>query len=235
MDKQDFLSIFRRYLSDPEKRIWSDDELDLLLDDARKQYCIDSALFTGKFFFAPDADGVYHYPEDYGSFLIGWDKAGREIIPSSAAELFDKQGRAADLKGNARFIYDDHSSNGNFMLYPKPSDNQHFKLLESEDFYGEVTDDAFGVLLTDEFGTTLDIESFDYEGVIYYRRICDYEEIKDYMGVICYALHLAYNTNTDVGSAETATAWRQQYKLRISIMGNISKSNTGLTRDGNYY
>jgi hypothetical protein len=235
MEQGDYLKILRRYLADPDGRIWDDSMLRKFLDDAVKEYSIDSGAFIGSMAFFPDANGNYFYPDDFGSFLVGWNKESSLIKPTTADELFEKKYFSVPCAGDAKYIYDTHSTDGEFSLYPDPSVGQNVESWEFTSQYGEVFDSAYGVFLTEDYGTTLRVDSFEYAGNVFYKRIGKYNEIKDYMAVICYALSLAYNSDADFGDAEKAFSWRKQYETRVAVFSSVMLANVGKMKKTTFY
>lgn len=235
MDKNGFLKKLRLFLADKDQKIWNDDELAVLLDEALMQYCIDSGCFTGSFDFGQDSNGVYHYPDDFASFMIGWNAQGQEITPATAKELFVRSYCDSKCTGEAEYIYDDLDSHGCFSLYPDPSKSHKRKDVTVTSPYGEISDNDYGVFLTEDYGTTLTVDVFDFAGRIFYRKIGKYENIKDYMAVIYYAMSLAYSVDSDLANAEMSAYWKKMYKTRLSVFGRIKHNNTGKTVSGNFF
>lgn len=233
MDKTGYVNKLRLFLADPGAKIWDDVELNTLLDEALKQYCKDSGAFTGSFDFHPDSEGKYHYPEDFADFMIGWNTAGQEITPASARELFMRSQRNANPTGEAEYIFDDRDLYGNFSLYPVPKQNsQNITITPAN---GEIFDNSYGVFLTDGYGTTFSVDRFDYAGTVYYRKTGRFEDVKDYMAVICYALYLSYNVDSEFANAELAAYWKNMYKSRLAVFGRVVHNNTGRTVSVNFY
>jgi hypothetical protein len=235
MDKAGYLKKLRLFLADHESKIWDDSELYTLLDEALKKYCIDSGAVTGEFDFSPDENGVFHYPDDFGKFMIGWNKDGYEINQATARELFVSSCRDSSRSGNAEYIFDDLSNYGEFALYPSPAEMQNAQSITVTPDFGEIFDDSFGVYITDDYGTTLAIDRFEYAGVVFYRKIGNYEDIKDYMAVICYALYLAYNADSDFANPEISAYWKNMYKSRLAVFGRVAHNNTGRTVSENFF
>lgn len=235
MNKAYFLRKLRLFLADPDGKVWNDTELSRLLDASLEKYCLDSGFSTGVFDFFHDSNGLYYYPEDFGRYLTGWNETGEEILPSTSRELFIRRGMNSNLPGSAQYIYDDLGNHGEFILYPNPAQNQTVTVLRQENFYGEVIDDGFGVYITSDYGTTFDVIKFEYYGTIYYRKICKYEEVKDYMSVISYALHLAYNSDSDFANADMASYWKSIYQSRIGVFSRVLHNNAGRTVMENFY
>jgi hypothetical protein len=233
MNKSEMLSLLRFYLADPIGKIWNDDLLNDILDQALEQYSIDSGAFTGRFDFFPDENGIYHYPEDFVSFLIGWSPSGKEITPGSAAELFRRQGFKLNKKGEPQNIFDDQSNKGNFELYPCPEQNT--VTMDFEPFYGEILNELYGVFADENYGITATLTEFDFAGDIFYRRKGKFEEVKDHNAVIYYALFLAYNSDTDMSNADNSAIWRERYIDRINRFSAIGYHNSGTTRTANFY
>jgi hypothetical protein len=233
MDKQGFVNKLRLFLADPDEKIWDEVELNTLIDEALKQYCKDSGAFTGSFDFYPDKNGKYQYPDDFADFMIGWNIRGQEITPTTARELFMRSYRNSNRTGEAQYIFDDLDSYGAFALYPEPVQNAQSITITPA--YGEIFDSGYGVFLDDSYGTTLTVDSFDYAGTIYYRKLGRFEDVKDYMAVICYALYLAYNADSEFANAEIAAYWRNMYRTRIAVFGRVIHDNTGHTVSGNFY
>jgi hypothetical protein len=234
MDIKGFAEKLKMYLADPYGKIWSEDEIYKLLDEALKQYCIDSGLFVGRFDFCPDENGIYHYPDDYAGFMIGWNNDGQEITQSSSIDLFSKNHNNFYKKGNAEYIYDDMSSYGDFKLYPE-NNTQNITYTTTDKQYGEIEDSGYGVFADGAYGVTLSVSLFESAGEIYYHKLANYEDVKDCMAVICYALSLAYNTDADLANAENSNFWKKQYKNRIAVTGRIAYMNTGKNKTYNFY
>jgi hypothetical protein len=81
----------------------------------------------------------------------------------------------------------------------------------------------------------LTVDSFDYAGTIYYRKLGWFEDVKDHMAVICYALYLAYNADSEFANAEIAAYWENMYRSRVAVFGRVVHNNTGHTVSGNFY
>lgn len=235
MNKEEYINKLRMYLADPQGVIWSDTELSAIIDDAFKQYCIDSGMFVGRFDFFPDKNGQYTYPEDYASFVIGWNKKGEEIKAADSITLFDKQRRNLYRSGDAEYIYSDQSETGKFALYPTPGNKQNVKSAEMSSIYGEINGSGYGTYITEEYGITQNVNIFDFAGDFYYNKIGSLKDVKDYMAVIFGAMHIAYNADSDLGNADTALFWKNQYKNRINAFGRIKNQNNGKSRTINFY
>lgn len=221
------------FLADPEGKIWDSDELNHYLDEALKQYCIDSGSFSSSFDFYPDPSGTYNYPENYASFMIGWDQNGNEITPTTAKNLYKFTCRNANRRGDARYIYDDLDSYGSFSLHPLPE--QHQKNITVTPEYGEILDFDHGVFDNGDYGTTLSVISFVYAGTICYRKIGRYEDIKDYMAVISYALNLAYSNDSELSNSDNADFWKTMYKKRVATFSRLVCNSSGKKMVSNFY
>lgn len=235
MDKAGYLHKLRLFLADPDGKIWDDIELYTLLDESLEKYCIDSGAVIGKFDFFPDRDGIYHYPDDCGKYLIGWNEVGEEIKPATARDLFMRSAYYSVRDGSPGYIYDELGSYGEFSLYPNPALSQDAVSIRLTPFYGEVTDDNYGVYIIDDYGTTLSVDRFEYAGTFYYSKVGDYEDVKDYMAVICYALYLAYNSDSDFANGEMASYWERLYKERLGVFGRVLHNNSGNSTTVNFY
>jgi hypothetical protein len=235
MDINGFVKKLRMFLADPEGKIWDDVEINTLLNEALKQYCKDSGAFTGSFDFYPDKNGTYHYPDDYADFMIGWNTEDQEITPATARELFVRSCRDVSRTGEPEYIFDDLDSCGSFSLYPVPEAMQNRKDITITPDFGEISDSQYGVFAADAYGTTLSVDVFDFAGTIIYRRTGNFEEVKDYMAVICYALNLAYCADSEFANPELAAYWKNMYRSRIAVFGRVAHENTGRTVSGNFY
>lgn len=239
MDKAGFLRKLRLFLADPDGKVWDDIELNTFLDEALKKYCIDSGCLVGEFPIAHDENGIYHYPKNFCKFMIGWNIYGEEIIPSNARELFIRSNNDSRRRGKIEYIYNDLSSHGDFSLYPNPIkiyNPERINIPFSPD-YGEILDNEYGVYLVADYGTTLTITTpnIEYAGTIYYYKTGNYEDVKDYMAVICYALHLAYNADSDFANPDLAVYWKDIYNKRLGVLGRILHNNTGREVTVNFY
>jgi hypothetical protein len=235
MNKAGYLKKMRLFLADPDGKIWSDTELYTLIDEALKQYCIDAGVFTGSFDLCPDSNGVYHYPDDFGKFLTGWNVQGDEITPSTARELFVRSHNSSDRTGDVRYIYDDLSAYGDFAVYPLPVNMQNIHHITITPEWGEIYNSDYGVFVSDGYGTTENIDAFDYSGTIYYRKKGNCEDVKDYMAVICYALSAAYRADSDLANSDLSQYWKNIYKTRLAKLSRISCDNGGKQVSVNYF
>lgn len=235
MDKAQIIEQLRMFLADPAGKLWPDKQLNDFLDQALIQYCKDSGCFTGKFNFHPDVSGVYHYPDDFVSYMIGWNGDGTEIDPATGNTMFNRQSRNALRSGQPDYIYEDHDSAGCFSVYPLPPDNQHVTAIVINGNYGEIHNNNFGVYISAGYGCTASVTSFDFSGMIYYRRVADFQKVKDYMALVCYAAYLAYNTDSDFGNADAALFWRKRYESRLSFFSAIEHYNNGKINTELYY
>jgi hypothetical protein len=235
MNKEDYINKLRLYLADPKGLIWEDSELYAILNDALKQYSNDSGYFVGKFYFFPDKNGKYKFPDDYEKFMLGYNEKGNVINAASAVTLFGRQGKITTRTGSAEYIYNDNSDYGEFALYPIPEDNQNLADIKVSDLYGEMQNNGYGVYQTEEYGTTKDINLFSFAGEIYYHKTGRVEDVKDYMAIIFCALSIAYNTDSDFGNADIALFWKTQYKNRINAFSRIKNYNNGIRQTGIFY
>ena len=234
MDKQGFIEKLRMYLADAEGKIWDDVELDRILEDALEQYSIDSGFFVGSFDFYPDAEGNFNYPNDGRNFMIGWNKKGDEITATSGKELFSKMEKRYS-SGDAKYIYDDRSTLGQFKLLPDPGVSQNVQNITITPAYGEVMDDDFGVGISEDYGLTLTIDSFDYAGVIYYRKKGRFEDVRDHMAIIFYALSCAFKADSQFANPANAEFWRKQYQMRVANGKKVVFRNSGNTVETNFF
>jgi hypothetical protein len=93
----------------------------------------------------------------------------------------------------------------------------------------------FGVFVADEYGTTLSVDNFDFAGTVFYRKNGNFEDVKDYMAVICFALNLAYCADSDFANSETAAFWKNMYKSRLAVFGRVLHNNSGKVVSGQFY
>lgn len=235
MDKAQIFEQLRMFLADPGGKLWPDEQLNDFLDQALIQYCKDAGCFTGKFNFHPDTMGIYHYPDDYVSYMIGWNERGKEIAPATGETIFDRKKRNAHRTGHPDYIYEDYDSSGCFSVYPVPADNQNVKPIMINGNYGEINNNDYGVFVSAGYGCTASVTSFDFSGTVYYRRVADFSKVKDYMALVCYAAYLAYNTDTDFGNADAAVFWRSRYEKRLSFFSAIEHYNNGKIYTEIYY
>lgn len=235
MNKESLLELLRLFLADPEGKIWKDTQLADYLEEARRQYCADSGAFSERFDFIPDDNGDYLFPEDYAGFMIGWNAQGNEVQEASGREIFKRRFESSQRTGAPQFIIDDQSSEGYFKLHPAPADKQSLVHADFDQAFGEVMEGGSGVLLESGYGTTLDVIFYEFAGDAYYCKVAEFEDIADHMALVYYAMSLAYNTDSDMGNAETAAAWLQRYNYRVAALSAIRHTNTGMTRTANYY
>jgi hypothetical protein len=235
MDKNGYLHKLRLFLADPDGKIWNDEELYTILEDALTKYCMDTGYFSGCFSFVPDKDGQYSYPDNFVSFMNGWNIAGQVITQTTAKDLFDRSGRNFSVPGNVEYIYDDRSGYGRFMLYPFPGNMQNRKNISVDSYYGEVITDDYGVFADENYGVTTDINIADYAGDICYRKTGQFEDIKDYMAIIYYAMSLAYSADSEFGNSEAASYWLGIYHNRVSVATRVAFSNSGETSAENFF
>lgn len=235
MQRNDYIKKVRMFLADSQGVIWDDVEINDFLDEGLKQYCIDSGEFVGRFDFYPNNNKSYDYPDDFATFMIGWNKNGTEITQCSATELIQKQNKNIYKIGDIEYIYDDLSTYGEFNLYPDISQIQNVQQINITTPYGEIFDTSYGVFINEDYGTTLSIITFDFAGDIYYHKIGNLEDVKDYMAIIYYVLSLAYNTDSDLANADTAQFWKRQYKNRINAFCRITYQNIGKQTNINFF
>ena len=235
MQKIDFLKKLRMFLADPDGKIWNDNELFVILDRALEQYCSDVKLFTGSLDFYPDPAGVYHYPENFVDFMVGWNSNGQEIKQATALTLFERSGYNANRNGTPQYIFDDTESYGNFSVYPLPGNNQNSVTCTITPETGEVTDSNYGVFLTEDYGTTLSIDVFDFAGTIFYHKKGEFQDIRDYMAIIYCAMSFAYTADSEFGNAQKAAYWYNIYSKRVAATKGVLHNNSGRATATNYY
>ena len=235
MDINQATDKLRLYLADPLQKIWQELELHKLLEEAVKQYSIDTCAFTGTFDLIPDEDGNYLYPDDFIGFVIGWNDHGREILPTSSFELFSVRRKSADAVGDVKYIFADSASDGVYAVHPLPADNQNAVSVTLTPFWGEVFTDSFGVFDIDGFGTTLSVTEYTFAGDCVYYRHAAIDEIQDYMALIYYAMYLAYSNMSDLSGADKAEAFLQRYKYRVDAFNKVHYSERGVANKSQYY
>lgn len=232
MDKKQFLDKLRSFIADPQGKIWDDVELYSFLDEALKQYSIDSGAFVGSFDFFPDKNGVYHFPEDFGHFMIGWNNNSQEIFQSCSTA---RKVAFAPVTGQVKYIYDDLVSHGDFSVKPLPADNQNLCDITITPDMGEIFDSEYGVFEDDDYGTTLHVDIFDSAGTVFYSKIGNYEDVKDYMAIIAFALYLASCADSEFVDPARGEFWKNIYKSRLAVWGRVKHNNSGRQRAGNFF
>lgn len=223
------------FLADPQGKMWREIEIQQLLENAAKQYSIDSCAYIGKFDLMPDAEGNYIYPEDFAGFLIGWNKSGKEIRPATSVELFEKQHTVSIKKGDPVYLYDNIVSAGEYRLVPIPPANQNMTVASISPFWGEIYSNEFGVFADLGYGVSLTITEYDFAGEIFYYRYAKLEEIQDYMAVIYYALYLAYSNDSDFANSKQAGIYWQRYRSRVAAFDRVKASDIGIAEQNKYF
>lgn len=223
------------FLADPQRKLWSDVEVRGLLEDAIKQYSKDSCAFIGRFDLMPDVNGKYIYPEDFAGFMIGWNKSGKEILPTTSIELFERQYGSNIKKGDPIYLYDNIVSQGEYKIKPIPANNQNVEAADITPFWGEIMQNDFGVFEDQGWGVVTELTEYEFAGDVYYYRYADCEEIQDYMAVIFYALYLAYSNDSDFANAKQADIYLRRYRMRIAAFNRIKVGSNGKETQNKYF
>jgi hypothetical protein len=223
------------FLADPQRKLWSDIEIRSLLEDAIKQYSKDSCAFIGRFDLMPDENGNYIYPDDFAGFMIGWNKNGKEICPTTSSELFERQYGSNIKKGDPIYLYDNIVSRGEYKLNPVPEKNQNTITADISPFWGELPINGFGAFVDDGWGVATALTEYDFVGDVYYYRYAECEEIQDYMAVIFYAVYLAYSNDSDFANAKQADMYLQRYRMRVAAFNRIKVSSNGKEVHNKYF
>lgn len=228
MQGKDIINKVRELLRDTQKKMWSDDELYLMLDAAVNQYSEDSGIFCGIFNIKPDINEKFNYPDDYIHFLYGWNDKGDSISPASIDDIWD-----INMRGDIRYIYDDASSKGQYEIYPLKNITVIHDNLSAE--YG-VYNYGYGVLVKPfDYGLAFSVCGYNFAGDILYCRKAKVEEISDYTALIYKILELANLTDSEFADVNMATFFRNNYNARLARFKQNKHKTTGYYKTGIFY
>lgn len=227
MTYENIVKKLRMFLADDKMIIWSDEDLQLFIEEAIRQYSMDCGFFCRSFSFHPESNGIYKVPDDFSKLLIAWNDQGHEITITNTVFFDGRQYEKNLSAGPVRYIYSDLSSSGDYKLLPEIANSQNLEYAVFSDIYGEVEDNQFGVFEDDKFGISCDIFEYDFVGDAVYQRIANIEEIKDYMPIIYYAMSIAYSGDYEYSNAQMAEIYLARYKQRIAAYDTVRKDLHG--------
>lgn len=230
MELAELKNIVRRYLLDPDGKVWNDDELEQMIRRAARRYSEDAACFHGFFDFVPEADGSYVYPEDFISFLVGWNKDGRDVFAGAEYEV---PGWEMERPGAPRIIYDDLTGPGKYRLAPNPAGEQA-RINLTIDAFGEVIPPQFGVVDCGP-GVVCRAIGYNFAGDAVYVRYAEAREIRDYMALVYHALYQAHSTDAELSNPSYAQWCLARYNERVAMFRQVKHKNSGLARPGNFF
>jgi len=230
MKLTELVKLVRRYLADPESKVWNDAEVEDMIRRAALRYSEDAACFHGFFNFFPNECGSFDYPEDFIAFLAGWND---EEDPVFAGAEHQVPGCELDRPGAPRIIYDDLTGPGKYRLAPSPTEKQERTSL-SVDTFGEVNPPEFGVV-DRGLGVVCCAVGYNFAGDAAYIRYAELEEIRDHMALVYHALYQAHSTDAELANPAYAQWYLARYNERVAMFGQIKHKNTGLARPGNFF
>ena len=226
----DIRNLVRRYLADPEAKVWNDAELEKMIRIAARRYSEDAACYHGIFNFFPDAEGKYHYPDDFIAFLVGWNDEEREVVAGTERKI---PSDVITQDGSPQFIYDDLSGPGEFRLAPNPEKWQQRIKIET-DVWGEIHPPVFGVI-DRGFGVVGRAIGYNFAGDAAYIRYADAEEIRDHLALVYHALHQAHATDAELANPAYSKWYFMRYRERVALFDSIRHKNAGRGRPGNFF
>ena len=233
MTRWDILQTIRKYLFDKNTTIFSDNELYQIMDKAAKQYCADTKIYKRHSDFVPAGDGTFLYPEDYICFESGYNESGVEVSITCSHDLAEKVPNYSIVTGEARFIYDDTSTDRYFRMCPTPESSVVKYYLTTD--YG-VTENDFGVEIYGEsYGCPYEVFTYNYVGDFQY--VCDVaaEKIFDSMAIVYLSLSYAYLVDTEFSNPDLSNFYLGQYNGRVAKFNQIKTKNNGYNNVSIFY
>lgn len=180
----------RHQLADPHKSRWSDEVLLSILSEGQQDLCA-QALLVKKYVELPVFIGIatVEIPSDFIKLESAWilDEHKTPLKYISYEELNKRnKGGWQDEEGKPQYIiYDLARNSSEFLLYPKPNDeNVKRKWLFEEETYGVITK-AENVILQSTNGAVTGINSKDIEVSSHFGIVTNILEIYNYLR-LCY-------------------------------------------------
>ena len=220
MRRSEYISRIREYLHDPDGKVWSDAELSDMISAAARAYSADTGIYRASSPLAADDDGVCALPENYISFVAGWNRNGEPVEPTTVDDLAWRYGNFSDLRGEVRYVCEDTESLGRIRVCPRPEDGHGTEVYALAYPYGTVLRACYGIPIHDrDYGIPTVIRRFAACGTAVYVRNEQPENIRDHLAVIFHAAYQAYTMDSDFQDTEKGALYYGQYRRRVSRIG----------------
>lgn len=257
------LEILRAYLPDADGAVWSDGELESLLDVARIAYSRDTGIFRATAPLHVDEDGTGELPAGCLEVKGAWNgEAGMPLRRATVHGLERRDPYWQDATGQPLAILQDGAAK--YRLHPNPFDLQEESTAAVAHNYGGSTAYGYGVLWFDMLGdehprTRYGVEgpedgygvacggemdstgnmmecghTWNPPGDLLYTYTGREDEVADHMALVLYAAYLAYLADTDFVNPALAQDYLSRYRSRVAALGRIV-SGHGRRTGGNYY
>lgn len=247
MDFTDVLTRTRLLLQDVNAVIWTDEQLQKMVNDGQVEY----ARLTGCLrdtFEVLTVDGLGSYPDNFIDFVFGVNSEDSRIYPASWQRIFEEYGDTfLTDDGEPEYIFDNYDSDGEYRVYPVPDQSvtagefdSGWGVVEtiSEDYeldsaWGTITGTAVECL--DIWGIPDEFTEFDEAGEIVYSRkpTEDVIEIPDPLSLVYYAAGEALAMETEHKNLNKSKYFMGQFRhrtnkfTRASASGVLPRKSTG--------
>lgn len=221
MTRSEYLAKIRLYLYDPKGKVWTDEELHPMLDEAVRCFCADTMLYRGRITILTDECGRVKMPENYIGLAASWNPE-RAMKQVSVKVLNAERGDYISAEGMADYIYEDLDPGGKLRLCPNPNRLQQIRTFHPSEPYGVMNLPGYGVpVKTETYGIPKVIYRFIPAGDLVYIRVEELEQIADYMSVIYHVLYQAYLSDGDFQDESRALGFYQIYKNRTARLNQL--------------
>lgn len=234
MTRSEYLAKIRQYLYDPDGKVWTDDELDRMLDEAVRTFCSDTGMYRGRISLFADTSGRVRMPRNYISLVAGWNPE-RELKTISVNALNAERGDYISAEGMADYIYEDLDSGGTLRLCPNPNGRQDLRVLQPWYPYGIPNLPGYGIPVNvEDRGIPFLIHHYIPAGDLVYIRVEELERIADHMSVIYHVLYQAFLSDGDFQDESRAQGYHQIYKSRIARLNQL-RTVQSIRKRSNFY
>ena len=226
MKLSEYLAKIRLYLYDPDGKVWTDDELLAMIDEAARCFCADTGLYRGCVSILTDDCGRVKMPGNYIRLLAGWNPEYR-MKTISVTALQAERPDYITAEDMADYIYEDLDDGGTLRVCPNPNRQQNIRAYKMWYPYGVPVLPRRGVpVKTESYGIPRIIYRFIPAGELVYIRVENLDRIADYMSVIYHVLYQAFLSDGDFQDEKRAQGYYQIYRNRIARLTQLRTVRT---------
>lgn len=234
MKLETYLKKIRQHLYDPDGKVWTDDELERMLEEAGRTFCADTGMYRGRISLLADSSGRVRMPRNYISLVAGWNSE-REMKSLSVNALNAERGDYIFAEGMADYIYEDLDSGGTLRLCPNPNGRQDLRVLRPWYPYGIPNLPGYGIPVNaEDRGIPYQIYHYRPAGDLVYIRVEELERIADYMSIVYHVLYQAYLSDGDFQDESRSQGYYQIYKSRIGRLNQL-RTVQSIRKRSNFY
>lgn len=218
MKRAEYLKVIREHLHDPEGKVWSDEELDRLLDAAAEAYSSDTRMFRAAAkIFPTESEFERNTPENHLAFYAGWNGRGMPLKLTTERELMAEDAEYGVRRSDCEeYVYEPRGTIGRLCFYPALSADACISY--HPDFPYGVVHCFSGRGLpsgSTEYGIPTGVKIYPDYGEYIYIYAGDPEEVPDYRSLVYYVCYEAYLADGEFQNRSRAEFYFSEYRRRV--------------------